>query len=287
MQQEYDFTEYFGCSCRILNNDRFSKTLKKSKASKEDYESLLKHTSVMFGSWKAKKYHDIDIFYDNDCLLMISRLRGVIFIFRNYSFDVKYNNDKLKNKLITLTKSIDEADEMYVVKDEKSIEPQNYLYLLNGIYTRIYDKEERDKMIHAKHESRRDAKQKALFKYRIGDKYMSKHNLSGNITLFEVKKTVYTVGATIINIVVMKLIYGKPFTKNTLSRTDCKTFHIKYEPGLYVFNMNHRFRKLTEEESNEIISNGYISDKVMLENKQSDKPNGIIIHNVEIKQILK
>lgn len=303
-QQEYDYTEYFGCVCRILDCDRFTKILKKSKISKEDYESLLKHITAIFGSWKPKKYDDIGFFYENNILLMISKLRGIIFIFRNYAFDVQYNNSDLKSKLKILTKSIDEADEMYEVKNENSINPQNYLFMLNDIYNRIYDKEEHEKMIHSKYEARREAKRKALFKYRIGDKYMSKHNLSGRVTLFEVKKTVYTVGDTIINIVIMKLLYGKPFTKNTLSRMDCKTFHIKYEPGLYVFNMNHQFRKLTDVEIDDIISNdryflnsysgihnieidnGGVNDKVKIEDKHSEKSLCVHIKHSELIDML-
>ena len=73
--------------------------------------------------------------------------------------------------------------------------------------------------------------------------------------VYEVKKFIYTIGDSIVNTVVMKQLCGKPCERKPLTTFDCMTFHIKYEPSLFVFSMNVRFFKLSDEEASNKIDN--------------------------------
>ena len=57
-----------------------------------------------------------------------------------------------------------------------------------------------------------------------------------------------------INHVVMQKI-GEPLHNDarTLSRLDCKMWHIKYSPDLYMFSMSRRFYKATQKEIGDAI----------------------------------
>ena len=114
-------------------------------------------------------------------------------------------------------------------------------------------------MIQTKQEAKRAAKSLVRHKYRIGDKYATRRKTTkGDVMgdeVYEVKKFIYTIGDSIVNTVVMKQLCGKPCERKPLTTFDCMTFHIKYEPSLFVFSMNVRFFKLSDEEaSNKIDS---------------------------------
>jgi hypothetical protein len=79
-------------------------------------------------------------------------------------------------------------------------------------------------------------------KFIVGHKYMLRFKNKGIPTItsvYECKQYVYTMDTAEINMVIMKRLKGKnPGKIYTLSRTDAKRLHVKFEPGLECFPMD-------------------------------------------------
>lgn len=129
-----------------------------------------------------------------------------------------------------------------------------YFNIVRESYENLMDVEEHHEMIQTKRESKQAAKDSVKNKwFKIGKYYsLKKFDLNGNIkdiNVFKCVKFIYTVGINQVNHVVMQKI-GEPLNGNarTLSRLDCKMWHIKYSPDLYMFSMNQRFYPVGEKE---------------------------------------
>ena len=85
-------------------------------------------------------------------------------------------------------------------------------------------------------------------KYFIGNTYMLRYkSIEGSqeiIKKFILKKYIYDVNETDVNILILKQIDGLQNNIYTLTKSDCLKYHIKYEPGLQVFSMNLNFIKI-------------------------------------------
>jgi hypothetical protein len=94
----------------------------------------------------------------------------------------------------------------------------------------------------SKADIKRHAKQHINKKFIVGNKYVLKFKNKGVRTItcvFECKQYVYTMDLAELNMVIMKRIGGTYTGKvYTLSQTDCKRLHVKYEPGLECFPMD-------------------------------------------------
>ena len=98
-----------------------------------------------------------------------------------------------------------------------------------------------------KHLAKRKIPKKKRFT--VGKKYLHRiknGDKTKEITpVYECKKVIYSLNDNIINIVIMKKISGEFNSSNFLSKSDCKMFHIKYEPGLEVWKMcDSKFKEL-------------------------------------------
>ena len=94
---------------------------------------------------------------------------------------------------------------------------------------------------------KRDAKASTSKRYKIGDTLLLKTGIRDGsekvLKKFVVKKVIWKVKDNIRNILVLKQIAGPQTTIFTLSRVDCRRYHIKYEPGLQVYSMEMNFIK--------------------------------------------
>lgn len=89
---------------------------------------------------------------------------------------------------------------------------------------------------------------KALIKkkFKISDIYnIPKYDKAGNkhITKYKLIKYIYTQYNMPVNVVILKSINGKRTPGHMLSEAECRNFHIKYEPGLEVWDMSNKYIK--------------------------------------------
>jgi hypothetical protein len=97
------------------------------------------------------------------------------------------------------------------------------------IYTGVIDYETKRRL-------KNEAKAQVKKKFIIGRTYYLKGR--GNVKKeYILKKYIYTINESIVNIVIMKQISGPKASIYTLNPYDCKRYHIKYEDGLQVFSM--------------------------------------------------
>ena len=199
----------------------------------------------------VEKYKDWIVNSNKEDLLVYSKMRGVTFVIADLIFKLKNNPDNANEDWHYMFNLILKADSEYEIENSESVNSEQYIKLIKKYYESDMTEEENKKSIQSKQEAKKAAKQLAKFKYRIGDKYaIRKKSVSGDemsAEIYEVKKFIYTIGCNIVNSVVMKQIAGNTCKRKTLSIFDCQTFHIKYEPGLYIFPMNTSFFKLPKD----------------------------------------
>lgn len=92
--------------------------------------------------------------------------------------------------------------------------------------------------------------QKALYKnkkWEIGATYILKSKRrdgSDNLVKeFVLKKFIWTEKLMPVNVLIMKQVSGPCNNLYTLNKFDCQRYHIKFEPGLQVWSMEHNFIK--------------------------------------------
>lgn len=99
------------------------------------------------------------------------------------------------------------------------------------------------------------AKESVSNKYKIGDILVLRGKIRDGskrlVKVFEVKKIIWSVKSQIVNVLVLKQLEG-PNNNRTLTKDDCKKYHIKYEPGLQVYSMNIGFSKRKKYINNEL-----------------------------------
>lgn len=99
------------------------------------------------------------------------------------------------------------------------------------------------------------AKESTQNKYKIGDILVLRGRIRDGskrlIKVFEVKKIIWSVKSQIVNVLVLKQLEG-PNNNRTLTKEDCKKYHIKYEQGLQVYSMNIGFSRRKKYINNEL-----------------------------------
>lgn len=99
------------------------------------------------------------------------------------------------------------------------------------------------------------AKESVSNKYKIGDILVLRGKIRDGskrlVKVFEVKKIIWSVKSQIVNVLILKQLEG-PNNNRSLTKDDCKKYHIKYEPGLQVYSMNIGFSKRKKYINNEL-----------------------------------
>lgn len=189
---------------------------------------------------------------DNEDFYVFSKLRGVTFWMKNIVFEWQHEEEDAKSRIESVFRIIMDADEKYTIENSSAVNGEYYMSLVEEAYYKQCVVTDKYEIIKQKQECKREAKTNAKFKYHIGDLYgLTMRTLDGKMSFSEayrVKKFVYTVGNTPVNIVIMKHVGGNTPRRRSISPNDCRAFHIKYENDLYVFSMNTRFLKLSEDD---------------------------------------
>ena len=242
--------------------------------------------------------------YNNDydaCL--VSEIRNITIIFENM-VALKAENESLATENFNYVINLLLKSDMRCAETKlnTSVWSKVYFDFMREVYEEQIDEEEHKEMIQTKQESKRAAKDSVKNKwFKIGKLYsLKKFDLNGNIkdiSVFRCVKFIYTVGINQINHVVMQKI-GEPLHNDarTLSRLDCKMWHIKYSPDLYMFSMNQRFYPVGEKELEDlqkkqnsetkktpIEQQNEIFEEIADAQKKRFTPE--MVHNVEIKTI--
>lgn len=122
------------------------------------------------------------------------------------------------------------SDKIVNVQEETNPnEDKNPLENANAIYTGVIDYETKRRL-------KKEAKAEVKKKFICGRTYYLKGR-GGIKKEYILKKYIYTINESIVNIVIMKQISGPRASIYTLNPYDCKRYHIKYEEGLQVFSM--------------------------------------------------
>lgn len=203
---------------------------------------------------------DFRLYNDDSDVCLVSDIRNISILFEGMVL-LKNKDDKQAtddfNYVIDL---LTEADKAYE-ESGNAEEARTILYynLVRDVYESKMKAEDLKKIIQTKHEAKQTAKDTVKDKwFKIGEYYsLKKFDLSGSLKdvhVFKCVKYIYSVSNNPVNCVVMQKI-GEPLSGNarTLSRMDCRMWHIKYSPDLYMFSMTRRFYKATQKEIDEAI----------------------------------
>ena len=97
--------------------------------------------------------------------------------------------------------------------------------------------------------SKDEAKSLVTVRYKIGDVLMLKSKIRDgskrNYKKFVVKKIIWSINSNPVNIIIVKQVSG-PITNMSMSKIDCKRYHIKYEENLQVYSMMMNFVKIAD-----------------------------------------
>ena len=97
--------------------------------------------------------------------------------------------------------------------------------------------------------SKDEAKKLVSTKFKIGDVIALRSKIRDgskkNFKKFIVKKIIWSINSNPVNIIVAKQISGK-VTNMSLTKADCKKYHIKYEENLQVYSMFMNFIKIKQ-----------------------------------------
>lgn len=245
--------------CIVTNARSYRKKAEKSTSN----GNMEKYTTA--ANNHVEKYKDWIVNSDKENLLVYSKMRGVTFVITDLIFKLKHNPADANEDWHYMFELILKADAEYEIENSESVNPEQYIRLIKKHYESDMAEEEDRKTIKSKQEAKRAGKELAKFKYRIGDKYaIRKKTIRGDEMsdeVYVVKKFIYSIGCNVVNSVVMKQISGNPCRRKTLTIFDCRSFHIKYEPGLYIFSMNTSFFKLPKDYSVKEVEVSKLTDK--------------------------
>ena len=104
-------------------------------------------------------------------------------------------------------------------------------------------------LIRKKKKAKNEAKALVKNNYKIGDILLLRGKVRNGserlVKKFEVKKVIWSVKGQPVNILILKQLSGVN-NNITMTKNDCKKYHIKYEEGLQVYSMLLNFSKLTK-----------------------------------------
>lgn len=97
--------------------------------------------------------------------------------------------------------------------------------------------------------SKDEAKSLVKTRYKVGDILMLKNKIRNgskkNYKKFIVRKVIWSINANPVNVLILKQISGQ-VTNMSMSKNDCKRYHIKYEENLQVYSMMMNFIKINK-----------------------------------------
>lgn len=97
--------------------------------------------------------------------------------------------------------------------------------------------------------SKDSAKQAITVRYKLGDVLTLKSKIRDGskkiIKKFIVKKIIWSICSNPVNVIVVQQVEG-PINNMSLTKADCKKYHIKYEENLQVYSMLTNFIKLKQ-----------------------------------------
>ena len=204
----------------------------------------------------TKKFNDeLDLIrdvkvYDNSYdYALLSPLRNVTIVVKNIDFQNKINHDEAMQRILSIIDLIKETDKYYKPNSQDEVDNGIYMDILRQVYEKRMRKEDEENAIRDKQAAKNSAKKRIKRKwFKIGEEYvLRKTDSEGNVVLeedYKCVKFIYTVGKNTVNCVVMKRLAGVIGSDaRPLNVNDCRMFHIKYEPGLYMFPMSQGFYK--------------------------------------------
>lgn len=116
----------------------------------------------------------------------------------------------------------------------------------DSIPQEIKDGIDRAMAIRHKKVSKNQAKNSVNVRYKIGDILILRGKIRDGspelIKKFEVKKVIWSIKEVPVNILILKQLEGVN-NNMSLTKNDCKRYHIKYEEGLQVYSMGLNFIK--------------------------------------------
>lgn len=220
------------------------------------YEIKKLVTEKCFGKYTTNEFNanfenmkDFKVYVDETDYAVTSAMRNVTILIKNIAFQNKVNHDAAVERINSVLALIKEVDAVYQPKTNDEVVEGLYIDVLRDVYEKKIEREEEADAIRLKQEAKNTAKAKVKNKwFRLGQEYvLKKTDIYGHIVgeeAYRCVKFIYTVGKNPVNCVVMKKLDGLMDTDvRALSKSDCQIFHIKYEPGLYMFPMSQRFYK--------------------------------------------
>lgn len=156
---------------------------------------------------------------------------------------------------------IDNLEKDLFIKIEEDIEngetrmditPYAHSAVITPIYFKMILSDEEKKYIDAhnaivkKMISKQKAKKVTINRYKIGDILVLRGKIKDGCNrlekTFEVKKVIWSIRSNPVNVLILKQLSGTN-NNRSLTKNDCKKYHIKYEPGLQVYSMLTSFSK--------------------------------------------
>ena len=192
---------------------------------------------------------DVKVYGNSYDYALFSPLRNVTIVVKNIAFQNKVSHDEATQRMFSIIDLINETDKYYKPNSQDEVDNGIYMDILRQVYEKRIRKEDEENAIRDKQAAKNSAKKRIKRKwFKIGEEYvLRKTDSEGNVVLeedYKCVKFIYTVGKNTVNCVVMKRLAGviggdaRPLNVN-----DCRMFHIKYEPGLYMFPMSQGFYK--------------------------------------------
>ena len=198
---------------------------------------------------KLDVIRDVNVYKNSYDYALLSPLRNVTIVVKNIDLQNKVSHDEATKRMSSIIDLIKETDKYYKPNSQDEVDNGIYMDILRQVYEKRMRKEDEENAIRDKQAAKNSAKKRIKRKwFKIGEEYvLRKTDSEGNVVLeedYKCVKFIYTVGKNTVNCVVMKRLAGviggdaRPLNVN-----DCRMFHIKYEPGLYMFPMSQGFYK--------------------------------------------
>lgn len=198
---------------------------------------------------KLDVIRDVNVYKNSYDYALLSPLRNVTIVVKNIDLQNKVSHDEATKRMSSIIDLIKETDKYYKPNSQDEVDKCIYMDILRQVYEKRMRKEDEENAVRDKQAAKNSAKKRIKRKwFKIGEEYvLKKTDSEGNVVLeedYKCVKFIYTVGKNTVNCVVMKRLAGiiggdaRPLNVN-----DCRMFHIKYEPGLYMFPMSQGFYK--------------------------------------------
>ncbi len=193
-----------------------------------------------------ESFSDFRIFSDDTHYYLTSEIRNISILINNIAFQYKVDSDEANTRILNIIDLLKSCDALYKPTSQKDVDECQYLDILKVVFDKINRKKNEEKNIKEKSLAKQAAKKNVKQKwFEIGEEYILKNqDKIAEDEVYKCVKFIYTIGKNPVNCVVMqKLGNNLKGDVRHLSVNDCRMFHIKYSPGLYMFPMTQRFYK--------------------------------------------